>query len=313
MIKINELSYFKKKEYGEKIIKKIKHNYQIILEREVDKSKEYNEIMQKIMNNLEIIIMGNINEVIQKYNEIQEATDKPYLRSINIKNDIFNETDKKINSDFNVYIKQIFNYEKIIRDLGYELAIELDVQVCPYCNRNYTTTVYGKRGKTRNEFDHFFPKGLYPLLALSLSNLIPACHTCNHIKSEKYFSIEDNLHPYSEGVNEKIFSYFYDISIDNASIKILKDKNKKFKNNMEYLMLDKIYLKAHNSVVNNILNRYYVLNYVMEEINSLNGISKISLQEMKSILGYSEEISKSSLGKLKNDIIDEIFDLAKKY
>ena len=35
----------------------------------------------------------------------------------------------------------------------------------------------------RPELDHFYPKTEYPIFCLSFYNLIPACHSCNHVKS----------------------------------------------------------------------------------------------------------------------------------
>lgn len=84
---------------------------------------------------------------------------------------------------------------------------ELGVTVCPYCNRNWITSVPGKkRTKQRGgitpphivpqqqgidikplitpQVDHYFPKVTYPYLALSLFNLVPSCPTCNNRKHE---------------------------------------------------------------------------------------------------------------------------------
>lgn len=46
--------------------------------------------------------------------------------------------------------------------------------ICPYCGIN---EVY--------EVDHFFPKSKYQQYSVCLHNLLPACHACNHIKSDK--------------------------------------------------------------------------------------------------------------------------------
>ena len=61
----------------------------------------------------------------------------------------------------------------------------LDIRTCPYCNRQYTFTLDEKKAKTSPEYDHFYDKADYPMLAVSFYNLVPSCHTCNHIKGQK--------------------------------------------------------------------------------------------------------------------------------
>lgn len=92
---------------------------------------------------------------------------------------------------------------------AYTLAEQLNINVCPYCNKNYTYTVIDKSSKikqkqyTRPDIDHFLPKETYPYFALSIYNLIPSCLVCNRtIKGSKPFSIETHLHPYMESFND---------------------------------------------------------------------------------------------------------------
>lgn len=83
-------------------------------------------------------------------------------------------------------------------DASYSILKDLNIRTCPYCNRNYTFTIKRARDDsfgTRPEFDHFYNKSQYPLLALSFFNLVPCCHTCNHSKSTK----EAGINPYFMG------------------------------------------------------------------------------------------------------------------
>lgn len=66
---------------------------------------------------------------------------------------------------------KIKNNISLIKDLG--------ITVCPYCNRNYINSRHDKLGC---EFDHYYNKDNFPFFALTLSNLIPSCSTCNRIK-----------------------------------------------------------------------------------------------------------------------------------
>lgn len=72
----------------------------------------------------------------------------------------------------------------------------LNIRTCPYCNRQYTFTLDERNAKTAPEYDHFYDKSDYPLLAVSFYNLVPSCHTCNHMKGTKK-SVKVN--PYFSG------------------------------------------------------------------------------------------------------------------
>ena len=94
------------------------------------------------------------------------------------------------------------NYQEDVFWNAYELCKKLKVNVCPYCNREYTFTIGNtKEKRVRPEIDHFFPKSEYPYLSCSLYNMIPSCHICNHGKRE--FG-EGILHPYSNGFDKDI-------------------------------------------------------------------------------------------------------------
>jgi len=69
----------------------------------------------------------------------------------------------------------------------------LNIRTCAYCNRQYTFTLDKKTAKTAPEYDHFYDKADYPILAVSFYNLVPSCHTCNHLKGQKK---EVTINPY---------------------------------------------------------------------------------------------------------------------
>lgn len=94
------------------------------------------------------------------------------------------------------------NYQDNVAWNAYELCKKLKVNVCPYCNREYTFTIGNtKEKKLRPEIDHFFPKSEYPYLSCSLYNMIPSCHICNHGKRE--FG-EGILYPYNNGFDKDV-------------------------------------------------------------------------------------------------------------
>ncbi|WP_210490341.1 hypothetical protein [Rufibacter aurantiacus] len=111
---------------------------------------------------------------------------------------------------------EIFNYKKFTTDSpnykSYTLAEALQVDVCPYCNRQYTFTLNTKSGKTRPEFDHFFNKSTYPFFALSFYNLIPSCHICNsNLKGSTNFQNDTHLNPYV-ACFDKVLQFSIDVT-----------------------------------------------------------------------------------------------------
>ncbi|WP_051775087.1 hypothetical protein [Paenibacillus tyrfis] len=123
---------------------------------------------------------------------------------------------------------KIFNYKTFVTSYppakwgAYQLVSKLNVNVCPYCNRQYTFMVISddpaNKGKTRARLDHFYDKATYPYLATSLYNLIPCCSICNSdLKGTDDFTIDTHLHPY---VDE--FGQYFKFGIDMADKSKLK-------------------------------------------------------------------------------------------
>jgi hypothetical protein len=124
-------------------------------------------------------------------------------------NDFINDFETKFSAIIlsnSLELGHIFYYYDYKKWKAYELAMKIDVNVCPYCNRMYTFTIGNdKRRGTRFEFDHFYLKSKYPYLALSFYNLIPSCHVCNsNFKGSKDFTINNNIHPYIEGFSSDV-------------------------------------------------------------------------------------------------------------
>ncbi|WP_126247975.1 hypothetical protein [Chitinophaga rhizosphaerae] len=98
---------------------------------------------------------------------------------------------------------KVFFYENYEKWGAYELAIDLGMNVCPYCNRQYTFTLSRKGPGTRPQFDHFFTKSSHPYLSLSFYNLIPCCSICNaSLKGQLAFTLKTHLHPYLHGFSQ---------------------------------------------------------------------------------------------------------------
>ena len=89
-------------------------------------------------------------------------------------------------------------YDNLADRYGHDLVKELGIKTCPYCNRQFIHSFEAIRVE-RPELDHFYPKAMYPFLCLSFYNLIPVCHSCNHVKLED----EIGVNPYSRAFNSR--------------------------------------------------------------------------------------------------------------
>lgn len=226
----------------------------------------------------------------------------------------------------------VFNYTSYLGtnyDIAHKLAKYLDCNVCVYCGRIYTNTVI-KNGKCiiHPTFDHFFPKGEYPLLALSFFNLIPSCYNCNcTTKGQKPVNSNTTyLHPYINGADEINscfrFSYYLGSSANNhdrINIKIggvKKDKtgtyvSTKVRNSTSDFQIEDVY-QVHNSyeLKEMLDNRKRFSRQLIKDILEKNLMSEDELYELilgtEIGLGDKEELNRP-LFKLKNDLAREIF------
>ena len=104
--------------------------------------------------------------------------------------------------DKDMLLNQVFRYEAFSKEKEFIYFLrDMDVSVCPYCNRQYTFTVSGKKGRVRPQIDHYKPKDWYPYFGISLMNLIPSCALCNQSKSDKE---EEVLYPYSDEMGHDV-------------------------------------------------------------------------------------------------------------
>lgn len=200
---------------------------------------------------------------------------------------------------------------------AYHLASELDIPTCVYCNRIYTKTVISDLGRkiTRPTFDHWFPKGKHPLLALSFHNLIPSCSVCNSgIKGSTTFSVTSHFHPYYKNPTENFgYTFSYDHKdYDEFSFKILPDRPDGFsQRSIEAFELEEIY-KAHEDEIEDLRNikDAYSEDYIdMLESKVLEGISLDRNEVYRLAFGVhfqEAKFDRRPLSKMKKDILIEL-------
>ncbi len=201
---------------------------------------------------------------------------------------------------------------------------DLDVKVCPYCNRNYILN-FQKKGKENAtaQLDHFFDKKKYPYLAISIYNLVPSCGTCNQRKSTKQ---ENIFYPYLESFNNSVkFSLkgiksrdelkkenldFFDEKRIELDYKILNDKDKVEKH-MEVFNIKNLY-NEHKDIVSELLQKrvIYSDDYLESLLDEYEGKLFNNKEHLLRLItnGYIEDkdINKRPLSKLIKDITEEL-------
>jgi len=233
-----------------------------------------------------------------------------------------NEKDKPTNSKYHskiIGIKNVFNYKNIIGN-KYFLAEILDQHTCIYCNRNYVKTVGNSENKVlRAEYDHFFNKNRYPLLALSFYNLIPICSTCNKKKSDNDFDLDNYLHPYLMSDEDKKFNFSYrKKTFINNNVKLHISTTdyvaeKKIITTFKDLCLNEIYNAHSDKELRDLLDlRYkYSQNYLDILLNKTftREFSMSKEEAYRMVFGIEtkeEDYHKRPFSKFKKDIIDEL-------
>lgn len=219
--------------------------------------------------------------------------------------------------------ERIFRYKNFSeRKVAYDILKKMNIQVCPYCNRQYIMTLKNK--KVRPQFDHYYPKSDYPYLALSLFNLIPCCSICNMAKSDLDTSANPILYPYDEEfgydirftIQEKddisLFQYAsgcsdeFDVGIANPNNVLAAETTLQ----IEKLHLIELY-NEHKDYVKNILRHHYV--YTDKRIEELyNSFPDLfdSTDDVRNSMHMSylhkKDWGKRPLAKLTCDILDDI-------
>lgn len=248
-------------------------------------------------DNIVKLVSGEPNDLISLIKEFEKIK--------------FSKKDRKKISPF--FIKTGYEnwfqkkYSKVFLD-------KLNLDTCTYCNRNYTLNLVDNR--TRAELDHWFPKEKYPILSLSFFNLIPSCHSCNHIKGSPNINwleaLDNYIHPYLIEKNENFkFGFNYDLSLNDYKVEIDVKKGSKIEKTLIANNLKEIYSSNANKELKDLVDlRYkYSDNYIDILINqTFKGLMK---EEEIYRMVFSIEIDEKKhhqrpFSKFKHDIIEEL-------
>lgn len=200
-------------------------------------------------------------------------------------------------------VGRIFNYEDDLdSEIKAELVKDLDLSVCPYCNRQFINSfIEGKKSRTTADMDHFLPKEKYILWSDSLYNLVPSCKVCNMLfKWKRNVNMYD---PYQRGYDDDAYFTIGDkkpltlselMGWGNNDIKIeLKisdneDVHKKIEAESKLFRIEEVY-DIHSKYVKDLLYKQAMIeksitDEMIDKINEKLGKDAITLDEVREVL-----------------------------
>lgn len=87
---------------------------------------------------------------------------------------------------------------------------------CPFCG---ISDIFGEYHSTREAYDHYLPKALYPFNSINFKNLVPACHHCN----SSYKTSKDPAHQKKDpagGAHRRKVFYPYQACVRKVEISV---------------------------------------------------------------------------------------------
>ena len=154
-------------------------------------------------------VIGELNYFKKNYNKVVKAEEVELKLEAQAYTTRASKTTKKAHDEYKELMKKLYtaytDYDSGNgKSVSYYYFEKLNIRTCPYCNRQFTFTLHTSNVKTSPEYDHFYDKANYPVLSVSFYNLVPSCHTCNHVKGEKKTA---KVNPYFRGFKSKFYIY----------------------------------------------------------------------------------------------------------
>lgn len=290
-------------------------------------SNFYNDKKQKIVfkkedNNNKLkwsIDIGAINRLIKrklknypKEIDLEKLITLDYKELCDLKDFIDNnENLKELNKTQKDYFYTL--YQRLKKS---EYIKDLNITVCPYCNRNYIFNFKKSNSlKATAQLDHFFDKSTYPYFSISIFNLVPSCQTCNQRKSKIQ---NDIYHPFTETFNDDVkfklklidSKFYYDKDSLEIEKKILKNEDK-VNSHIKTFNIDNLY-EEHKDIVLELIQKAQIYNerYIDELYQKYEGtLFKNREDVLRHITGgfiEDKDINKRPLSKLIKDISEEL-------
>lgn len=144
------------------------------------------------------------------------------------------------------------------------------LQTCPYCNRNFIEAARWPDGqrKETGELDHFYSQSVYPIFALSIYNLVPACKVCNKLKDNNPKKIHNPHNPTGQkhqtpfwfAVRPKNGRFPQTKSSFDLTFRFNESLDRTLTHNqLKIFELERLYAQ-HNDVAHEIIQRHFVFN-----------------------------------------------------
>lgn len=266
-------------------------------------------IATDIRNNLRKYLSSDVADL----KKVADYFDTTYPNSFRIKGN-----SKWTQTELGHVIAAAFNYDSYRKTVLVDIAKQLNVKTCPYCNMHYT--LYANEPKKRSveklarfQFDHFFDKKRYPMLSMSFYNLIPSCGVCNQGKSTGQLALEYNPY-YSEIGNlfhfrltDPLGPYAVSRINDEVEVSLIPETGV---NNAEFKKFEKMFhLKAlygrHGEIVQEVFDKAYEEPYYLNPSNfSFLGDRAPSYLKRLWLGNYTEqeEIEKRPMAKFMQDM-----------
>lgn len=220
-------------------------------------------------------------------------------------------------SVFRDHLLNVFGYDNKFRGTVLrELGNRLNVKTCPYCNLHYTLCIEDVNNDdalelmTKFQFDHFIDKAEYPILSMSLYNLIPSCPTCNMGKSQLPLSLD--FHPYHSDISDTFKFAVKDPTRlyeggeqEDEEIELVKLKDADIEGYDKVFHIRKLYMR-HKDVMQDIFARAYVEKYYSTEENfSFIGNKDLSRRVRIGFFLDEKDINLRPMTKFQQDLWDQ--------
>lgn len=274
------------------------------------------EVGSKDLNKRQEVRKSYMSQFTNEWIRNTLSSHSNYFKSNDNMNNFLKDLRNRLN-EINQIIKKVIDYDMISKKLRHEIMHKFEIEICPYCNRNFISK-YTRSGilKTTADLDHFFPKSIFQLFSLSLYNFVPSCQICNsRMKSDIGVEI---IHPYSDVIDYSKLKFkielnkYSDINflsgtdLNTFDIRI-ECSDLKYKEHLNLFSLEELY-NTHKSIVSEILFKKRAYNHSYSAvINNLFGEMNLT-QTQKELFLYGIELNQAKfhlkpLSKLIYDIV----------
>lgn len=277
--------------------------YKYLCNKKFNNTAELISSKDKVIN---VCLLKSSSELKQYIQEYENAFEKDKECK---KDELVKEVKNKIVKCYSDIYKRFSR-----RIVAYEILKIMNVNVCPYCNRQYTFTI---KKKTRPEFDHFYNKNEYPYLAISIYNLVPSCGLCNKGKSTS--SADGLLYPYEESFEDTDKAIYFVITnlilnvFNKEKINVKLESKNDNKNIIDVynkcFNIEKLY-NEHSDYISDILQKKYIFNddAIKCIYDAYNDIFDSPSKVKQLIFGAyeSDSMGQRPLSKLTKDILQQL-------